>query len=66
MSDKKPVSINQEQKLKEILHKKSTDSKEVIFKDLNSNIDGLSEAEAAQWLEEYGLNEVQYEKRKPW
>ncbi|NLB23629.1 MAG: hypothetical protein GX833_10355, partial [Clostridium sp.] len=48
MSDKKLVSINQEQKLKEILHKKSTDSKEVIFKDLNSNIDGLSEAEAAQ------------------
>lgn len=66
MKNQKPVSVNQEQRIKEILHKKSTDSKEVVFKDLNSNIEGLSETEAAERLEEYGLNEVQYEKRKPW
>ena len=66
MKKQKPVSVNQEQRINEILHKKSTDSKEVVFKDLNSNIEGLSETEAAERLEEYGLNEVQYEKRKPW
>ena len=52
--------------IKEKLQNASSKSIDDIYKDLSTSIEGLDEKEASRRLESLGLNEVLYEKRKPW
>lgn len=51
---------------KKTLHDMSNDKLSDIYQALETSEEGLSSKEAAKRLEELGLNEVTYEKRKPW
>ena len=65
--DKKNVrSLNLEEDIKKKLQKASKENVEDIYKSLSTSIEGLEEIEASKRLESFGLNEVLYEKRKPW
>ena len=66
MSEKNTGSLKLEEDIRKNLQKTSEKPIEDIYKDLSTSIDGLEEKEAARRLDKYGLNEVLYEKRKPW
>lgn len=55
-----PTSINQ------YLQDISRKDIDTIFKNLDSSVEGLPEAEAAERLNTYGENEITYKKRNPW
>lgn len=55
-----------EEKIKNYLQEMAVKDVEDVFLDLDSTEEGLDEKEASQRLEEFGLNEVVYEKRRPW
>lgn len=52
--------------MKKVLQEMSNKNIENVFQDLNSSVEGLSEEEVSKRLETFGLNEIVYEKRKPW
>ena len=66
LEKKKQKSSNLEKDLKERLQTMSNNSVDDVWKELHSSPDGLDEGEAEERLESFGLNEVVYEKRKPW
>lgn len=55
-----------EKEIRKRLQEISNKNIEDVFKDLDSSKEGLDTLEAGKRLEEFGLNEVVYEKRKPW
>lgn len=55
-----------ENKINTNLRNMSSKDIDVIIKELDSSIDGLSETEANNRLETFGLNEITYEKKVPW
>lgn len=59
-------TLNLEQRIKKNLQQISKKDIEDVFKDLDTSVDGLKEKESKARLKHYGLNEVIYEKRKPW
>ncbi|NLB20276.1 MAG: magnesium-translocating P-type ATPase [Clostridium sp.] len=66
MEKRKEESINLEAKIKKKLQETNTKKIEEVCIELDSSIHGLDEADAQERLKYYGLNEVVYEKRKPW
>ena len=66
MEKRKEESINLEAKIKKKLQETNTKKIEEVCIELDSSIHGLDEADAQERLNYYGLNEVVYEKRKPW
>lgn len=57
---------DQEATIEKMLQESSKKSNEELFNSFNTSIEGLEENEAEKRLEKFGLNEVVYEKRKPW
>ncbi len=65
--EKKNVgNLNLEQEIKRNLQEMANKEIEDVYKDLDTSIEGLDQKEAAKRLEDHGLNEIVYEKRKPW
>src|SRR5699024_1841175 len=56
----------QEQEIGQSLRNRSVESSNKVFEKLETSFEGLSSKSAEQRLEERGLNEIIYEKRKPW
>ena len=52
--------------MKKLLQKMSNNDIENVMQDLDASMEGLEAQEASKRLEVYGLNEIVYEKRKPW
>lgn len=59
-------NLNLEQEIKKNLQEMANKDIEDVYKDLDTSIEGLDQKEAAKRLEDHGLNEIVYEKRKPW
>ena len=55
-----------EKKITKHLQEMAQKDIEEVFLDLNSTEEGLDQAQSDQKLKDFGLNEVTYEKRKPW
>ena len=55
-----------EKKITKHLQEMARKNIEEVFLDLNSTEEGLDQAQSDQKLKDFGLNEVTYEKRKPW
>lgn len=66
MEKKDLKSLNQEQEIKKYLQEMSNKNIEDVFLKVDSSEEGLGEKEASSRLDYYGLNEVVYEKKKPW
>ncbi len=60
----KKIMTNQE--VNDNLQAMSLKSKEEIFRELDSSIEGITKEEAKKRLDYFGTNEISYEKTKPW
>lgn len=58
--------MSTERLIRNNLYEMSNKNVDSALKDLNTHIDGLSNEEAKKRLEDYGLNEVVYEKQSSW
>lgn len=57
---------DQDVAIEKTLQESSKKSNEVLFDSFDTSMEGLEEKEAEKRLEKFGMNEVVYEKRKPW
>lgn len=59
-------ALNLEQEIKKNLQEMGNKDIEEVFKDLDTSMEGLDQKEAEKRLETHGLNEIVYEKKRPW
>lgn len=66
MKKKNVGNLSLEQEIKDNLQEMANKDIEGVFKDFDTSIEGLDQKEASRRLENHGLNEIVYEKRRPW